>query len=60
MSELKAQLLGMTLVLAAFGAIIGILIPSFKASAENVNKQISIDGNGGVTYSAPQKTTVTL
>mgnify|MGYP003294916535 CR=1 FL=1 len=60
MSEIKAQLLGMTLVLAAFGAIIGILIPSFKANAENVNKQITIDGNGSVTYNMPAKTSVTL
>lgn len=60
MSELKAQLLGMTLVLAAFGAIIGILIPSFKASAENVNKQINIDNNGSVSYTTPAKTVVTL
>jgi len=60
MSELKAQLLGMTLVLAAFGAIIGILIPSFKTNAENVNKQITISDNGSYTITAPAKTSVSL
>ena len=50
MSELKGQLLGMILVLAAFGTILGILIPSFQKSAEAINKQIDVDGSGSVEY----------
>lgn len=53
MSELKGQLLGMVLVLAAFGAILGILIPAFTASAEAVNKEITVEANGSVKWANP-------
>lgn len=56
MSELKGQLLGMVLVLAAFGTILGILIPSFKKSAENVNKNITADPSGSVNFEAKRVT----
>lgn len=56
MSELKGQLLGMILVLAAFGTILGILIPSFKKSAEAVNKDITTDASGSVTFAAKKAT----
>ena len=63
MSELKGQLLGMILVLAAFGTIlgilIGILIPAFATSAEAVNKNITVDANGSVKFANPNMT-VTL
>ncbi len=49
MSELKGQLLGMILTLAAFGVIAAALVPAFKSSAESVNKQISVNENGSVT-----------
>ena len=53
MSELKGQLLGMILVLAAFGTILGILIPAFATSAEAVNKNITVEANGSVKYANP-------
>ena len=53
MSELKGQLLGMILVLAAFGTILGILIPAFAASAEAVNKNITVEANGSVKFANP-------
>lgn len=56
MSELKGQLLGMVLVLAAFGTILGILIPSFKKSAESVNKNITADPSGSVSFEAKRVT----
>ena len=59
MSELKGQLLGMILVLAAFGTILGILIPTFATSAEAVNKNITVDANGSVKFANPNMT-VTL
>ena len=40
----------MVLVLAAFGAILGILIPAFTASAEAVNKEITVEANGSVKF----------
>lgn len=49
MSELKGQLLGMILTLAAFGVIAAALVPAFKSSAESVNKQISVNDSGSVT-----------
>jgi uncharacterized protein YggE len=58
MSELKGQLLGMVLVLAAFGAILGILIPAFAASAEAVNKEITVEANGSVKWANPNMTVV--
>ncbi len=56
MSEIKGQLLGMILVLAAFGTILAILIPGFETAAKNVNKNISVDNSGTVTYAAKQAT----
>lgn len=58
MSELKGQLLGMVLVLAAFGAILGILIPAFAASAEAVNKEITVEANGSVKWANPNMTVI--
>ena len=43
----------MVLVLAAFGAILGILIPAFAASAEAVNKEITVEVNGSVKWANP-------
>ncbi len=56
MSEIKGQLLGMVLVLAAFGTILAILIPGFKTAANNVNKDIGVDNSGTVTYAAKKST----
>ena len=36
MGELKGQLLGIILVIAVFGAVAGILISTFKGSAQTV------------------------
>jgi len=49
MSEIKGQLLGMVLVLSAFGVILGVLIPNFETAANNVSKTISVDSTGSVT-----------
>ncbi len=58
MAELKGQLLGMVLVLAAFGAILGILIPAFAESAQAVNKEITVEANGSVKWANPNMTVV--
>lgn len=48
MSELKGQMLGMILVLAAFSTIFAVLMSSFQQSAENVAKQIDVDDSGSL------------
>jgi len=48
MSELKGQMLGMILVLAAFSTIFAVLMTSFKKSAENVSKQIEVSDSGSL------------
>jgi len=51
MSELKGQMLGMVLTLAAFGAIAGALIPTFQETAKSAGKQVeSVATNGSVVY----------
>ena len=40
MGEIKGQLLGIILVIAVFGAVAGILISTFKGSAETVEEQM--------------------
>lgn len=40
MGEIKGQLLGILLVIAVFGAVAGILISTFKGSAETVEEQM--------------------
>lgn len=57
MSEIKGQLLGMILVLSAFGVVLGILIPSFTDAANNVSKTISVDTNESVTNTASKANT---
>ncbi len=48
MSELKGQLLGMILTLAAFGVIAAAVVPAFKKTADSVNSQINVDASGNV------------
>jgi energy-converting hydrogenase Eha subunit A len=51
MSEIKAQILGIILVLAIFGAVAGLLVSAFTKSAENISNSlvqeptISVAGN---------------
>lgn len=61
MSELKGQMLGMVLTLAAFGAIAGALIPTFQESAASAGKAVQdVSSNGTVTYKTGVKAAFTL
>ena len=40
MGEIKGQLLGIILVIAVFGAVAGILISTFKGTAETVEEKM--------------------
>ncbi len=42
MSELKGQLLGMILVLAIFGAMAAVLVPTFQNMANRVESEASV------------------
>ena len=50
MSELKGQLLGIILVIAVFGAVIGILTATFQNSAEVISKRVE-----DVAYTGTEK-----
>ena len=52
MSELKGQLLAMIITLAAFGGIAAALIPTFKKSADAVDRQITVDDSGSISNTA--------
>ena len=43
MSELKAQLLGIVLVVTIFGAIAGTLLGAFQTAANNTSTKVSTD-----------------
>ncbi len=58
MSEIKGQLLGIVLVVAVFGAVGGMLLYAFQASAKNVATSVSeIDGKE-ITPVDPSKAAV--
>lgn len=49
MSEFKGQLLGIILVIAAFGVIGGTLVGAFSTSASNVKNQIASVDSAPIT-----------